>query len=54
MVNKHRDNKEKEKIHSAVQAVTYKTIKKADRVFYRQRRTMEDKYGMPHGTFTIY
>ena len=28
------------------------SLEKADRVFYRQRRTMEDSYGMPHGTFS--
>lgn len=28
------------------------TLKKADDVFYRQRRTMEDSYSLPHGTFS--
>ena len=37
---------------SVAHALTAKTLKKADSVFYRQRRTMEDCYGMPHGTFT--
>ena len=37
---------------SAAQELAAKTLKKADRIFYRQRRTMEDSYGMPHGTFT--
>ena len=36
----------------AAQALAVKTLKKADRVFYRQRRTMEDGYGMPHGTLS--
>lgn len=36
---------------SAAHALTVKTLKKADRAFYRQRRTMEDGYSMPHGTF---
>ena len=37
---------------SAAHALTVTTLKKADRIFYRQRRKMEDSYGMPHGTFT--
>ena len=37
---------------SAAHALAVKTLKKADRAFYRQRRTMEDSYGMPHGTFS--
>jgi len=37
---------------SAAHALAATTLKKADRIFYRQRRTMEDSYGMPHGTFT--
>lgn len=37
---------------SAAHALTVSTLKKADRAFYRQRRTMEDSYGMPHGTFS--
>ena len=37
---------------SAAHALAVKVLKKADRVFYRQRRTMEDSYGMPHGTFS--
>jgi hypothetical protein len=37
---------------SAAHELAAKTLKKADRIFYRQRRTMEDSYGMPHGTFT--
>ena len=37
---------------SAAHALAAKTLKKADNVFYRQRRVMEDSYGMPHGTFT--
>lgn len=36
---------------SAAHALAVCVLKKADRVFYRQRRTMEDSYGMPHGTF---
>ncbi len=36
----------------AAQALAVKTLMKADRVFYRQRRTMEDSYGMPHGTLS--
>lgn len=37
---------------SAAHELTARTLEKADRVFYRQRRTMEDSYGMPHGTFS--
>ena len=37
---------------SAAHALSANVLKKADRVFYRQRRTMEDSYGMPHGTFS--
>jgi hypothetical protein len=37
---------------SAAHELTARTLAKADRVFYRQRRTMEDSYGMPHGTFS--
>ena len=37
---------------SAAHVLAAKTLKKADRIFFRQRRTMEDTYGMPHGTFT--
>lgn len=36
----------------AAHALTVKVLKKADHAFYRQRRTMEDSYGMPHGTFS--
>ena len=32
--------------------LTAKTLQKADRVFYRQRRAMEDSFSMPHGTFS--
>ena len=38
---------------SAGKVLTYRILKKADMAFSRQRRTMEDKYGMPHGTFTM-
>ena len=34
---------------SAAHALAANVLKKADRVFYRQRRTMEDSYGMPEG-----
>lgn len=37
---------------SAAYELTVKTLKKADRAFPRQRRTMEDSLGMPHGTFS--
>ena len=37
---------------SAAHALAVKVLKKADCVFYRQRRTMEDSYSMPHGTFS--
>lgn len=37
---------------SASHELTEKILKLADKIFYRQRRTMEDSYGMPHGTFT--
>ena len=37
---------------SAAHELTANALKKADRAFYRQRRTMEDSYGMPHGTFS--
>ncbi len=36
---------------SAAHALTVDVLKKADRAFYRQRRTMEDGFCMPHGTF---
>lgn len=36
---------------SAANALTALVLKKADRAFCRQRRTMEDCYSMPHGTF---
>ena len=35
----------------AAHALTVAVQKKADRAFYRQRPTMEDTFGMPHGTF---
>lgn len=35
---------------SAAYKLTETTLKKADHAFYRQRRTMEDSYGLPHGT----
>ena len=37
---------------SAASALSATVLKKADRVFCRQRRTMEDSYSMPHGTFS--
>lgn len=37
---------------SAAHELTANALTKADRAFYRQRRTMEDSYGMPHGTFS--
>ncbi len=37
---------------SAAHALTARTLTKADDIFYRQRRTMEDSYGLPHGTFS--
>ncbi len=37
---------------SAARALTVKTLMKADRIFHRQRRAMENNYGMPHGTFS--
>ena len=37
---------------SAAHELTATALTKADRAFYRQRRTMEDSYGMPHGTFS--
>ena len=37
---------------SAAHALTVKTLKKVDRAFPRQRRTMEDTLSMPHGTFS--
>ncbi|MBQ7664556.1 MAG: hypothetical protein IJS43_04960 [Bacteroidaceae bacterium] len=37
---------------TAAYMLSAKVLKKADHVFYRQRRTMEDSYGMPHGTFS--
>ena len=37
---------------SAASALSATVLKKADHAFYRQRRTMEDSYGMPHGTFS--
>ena len=36
---------------SAAHALAVKTLQKADKVFSRQRRTMEDSYSMTHGTF---
>ena len=36
----------------AAHALAVEVLKKADRVFYRQRRIMEDSYGMPHGTLS--
>ena len=36
---------------SAAHALAVLTLKSADRTFYRQRRTMEDTFGMPHGIF---
>lgn len=36
---------------AAAHELTVKTLKKADKAFYRQRRTMEDTFGMPHGIF---
>ena len=37
---------------SAAHTLAARVLKKADHVFYRQRRTMEDSYGMTHGTFS--
>ncbi len=37
---------------ASAHALTVEILKKADEVFYRQRRNMEDYYGLPHGTFT--
>lgn len=37
---------------SAAKLLTDMTLGKADDVFYRQRRTMEDSYGLPHGVFS--
>ena len=37
---------------SAAHVLAVKTLKKADDVFYRQRRTKEDGYSLPHGTFS--
>lgn len=37
---------------SAAHALAVNVLKKADHAFYRQRRTMEDSYGLPHGTFS--
>ena len=37
---------------AAAHELAARTLRKADRIFYRQRRTMEDSYSMPHGTFT--
>lgn len=37
---------------SAAHALAVKTLKEADRAFYRQRRIMEDSYAMPHGTLS--
>ena len=37
---------------SAAHALAVKVLKKADRAFYRQRRTMEDGFSLPHGTFS--
>lgn len=34
---------------AAAHALTVMTLKEADRVFYRQRRTIEDKIGLTHG-----
>lgn len=36
----------------AAHALAVDVLRKADRVFYRQRRIMEDSYGMPHGTLS--
>ena len=36
---------------SAAHELAVETLKKADRAFYRQRRTMEDGNHLPHGTF---
>jgi len=37
---------------ASAHTLTVEILKKADKVFYRQRRYMEDTYGLPHGTFT--
>jgi hypothetical protein len=37
---------------SSAHALTVDVLKKADRAFYRQRRTMEDGFSLPHGTFS--
>ena len=36
---------------AAAHELTVKALKKADNLFYRQRRAMEDTFGMPHGVF---
>lgn len=35
----------------AAHALAVVTLKKMDRIFYRQRRVMEDSYSLPHGTY---
>ena len=34
---------------SAAHALAVMTLKEVDRVFYRQRRTIEDQIGLTHG-----
>ena len=36
---------------SAAHELTEMVLKKMDRIAYRQRRTMEDSYGLPHGVY---
>ncbi|MBR2772793.1 MAG: hypothetical protein IKD78_12435 [Bacteroidales bacterium] len=36
---------------SASRTLAAMTLKKADKIFYRQRRAMEDSYSITHGTF---
>jgi len=35
----------------AAHELAVRTLRRADRVFWRQRRAMEDGYHLPHGTF---
>lgn len=37
---------------AAAHSLSVKTLLKADRAFYRQRRIMEESYHLPHGTFS--
>ena len=46
------NNNEILEARQAAQQLTMLELRKADQVFPRMRRAMEDAYGLPHGIFS--